>query len=204
MPALPLSPPIRRYKGQRPLESDESRASAVALATKAPNAAPAMAYATARRGLIAAREPSPCAQRAAAAPHAQCFRVACALPATAAAAAPLSFMAPRPPLSQTRAVAPVAEPTGGLAAASSGVGSTTVCSGRLTAGRCRSVVCVGLLPPQAGATRLPARHGRRAAWRQARGRRQRRWRLGRRRRARRRDACGALYSGVCMCADRHV
>ena len=80
------------------------------------------------------------------------------------------------------------------------IGLTTVCSGRLTASRCRSVVCVGLLPPQAGATRLPARHWRRAAWRQARGRRQRRWRLGRRRRARhRRSLCRVRCARVwCM------
>ena len=82
-------------------------------------------------------------------------------------------------------------------------GLLTVCSGRLTAGRCRSVVCVGAAPPLWCALhttgRVLVRHARRAAQRAATA------------------ALAALATSsstpptlaarctvVCMCADRHV
>ena len=64
---------------------------------------------------------------------------------------------------------------------------------------------IGLLrtpqPPQGGVARLCARHGHRAAWRQARGRRQRRWRRRRRRRARRRPLADrtAVHAAFMQC-----
>lgn len=87
--------------------------------------------------------------------------------------------------------------------------SMTVCSGRLTAGRCRSVVCVGAAPPLWCALHprvvyIDGTHGG-----QRNGQRQWHWRLWRRHRARHphpdsRCALTSTMVYVCMYVDRHV
>jgi hypothetical protein len=66
------------------------------------------------------------------------------------------------------------------------IGSMTPTAAAVVLRPPRVVTCAPLLAWQVPPARLAARHGRRAAWRQARGRRERRWRRWRRRRARRR------------------
>ena len=83
--------------------------------------------------------------------------------------------------------------------ASSRIGSMTVCSGRLTADRCRSVIYMTPLWEQVVEARLPARHGRRATLRWARGQRQRRWRRRRRRRVRRRCVVARCMRCMYVC-----
>ena len=81
------------------------------------------------------------------------------------------------------------------AIASSRLGCTTPAAAAVVRRPPRIVPCVPLAPSQVVGLRLPARHGRWAAWRQARGQRQRRWRRRRRRRARRRplaDRCSVV------------
>ena len=90
------------------------------------------------------------------------------------------------------------------AIASSRLGCTTPAAAAVVRRPPRIVPCVPLAPSQVVGLRLPARHGRWAAWRQARGQRQRRWRRRRRRRARRRRsprACSVVFvrvlTGMC-------
>lgn len=64
----------------------------------------------------------------------------------------------------------------------------------------RVVLREPLVPSQVPPARLPARHGRRAARRQARGRRAPRWRRRRRLRSRRR--CSPTALSRCMCTHR--
>jgi hypothetical protein len=99
--------------------------------------------------------PSHHAPRAASAAAARCFRVACASPACDPEAALLSIIASRPPLSQMRAVAPVADFAAGAATASGDLGPPTPVAARLPPGGGRAVFA-------RQRARLPARHGRRA------------------------------------------
>jgi hypothetical protein len=94
--------------------------------------------------------------------------------------------APDTILVEVRARAPAAGLADGAAAASSGVGCIAPAAAAVVRRPPRIVLCVPLVPSQVVEARLPARHGRRATLRQARGQRQRRWRRRRRRRARRR------------------
>ena len=151
-----------------------------------------------RRCLLAPLAPAPRSPRAAAATAARCFRVACAPPASDPAAAPLSTNVPHPPLSQMRALAPVAGLADGATVAPSGVSSATPTAAAVVRRRPRVVVRAPSLSPQVVEGRLPARHARRATRRQARGRWAQRWRRWRRRRARRRCSPQALSRCVCM------
>ena len=123
-----------------------------------------------------------------------CFLVSTE-PSTYACAAshgrPLTLLLPRlrrkvpqPSRSQTCAVAPAADLTDTTAAASSGISSTTGCGSHGHAVAPRVVLLEPPLSPQVPPARQPARHGRQAAQRLARGRRLLRWRRRQRRRAR--------------------
>ena len=149
----------------------------------------------------------PCAARArprsshaATAAATRCCREACAPPASDPAAASLSSNVPRPSLSQVCALAPVAGLADGAVGAPSGAGSMTPATSAVMRRRPRVVVCERLLRPQGGASRLPARHARRAIRWQAHGRRAQR--CCRRRRCRARHLCVRVsayeWGSVCL------
>ena len=107
-------------------------------------------------------------------------------------------------LFEIHARAPVAGLAAGATIASSRVGSMMAAVAVVVRRRPRIVVCMCALARQVSPARLPARHVRRATWRQPRVRWARLWRRWRRLRARRRCSPRAVVWHMFACMSVHV